>query len=639
MEFFYSQQLRQYRLQVMRAFSNFSVSFGKNADGTDNLHRVPCRYGDSSRIAETIIAGNSENKMPSAPFISVYVTGLALAPERRQAPSLVSTVNVNEREYDGENQKYLETPGNRYTVQRYMPVPFNLTFNVDIWTSNLDQKEQLIEQTQVLYNGMIDIQTSNNPLDWSAMTTMEPTNITWSSRSIPIGTDNPIDVFSVEYKVPILINPPAKVQYQRIIQEIVTNINTGIYDPVNMEWTETEFLSREITTPDNARIALTIAGENVYEIELQNSGGLKNDPNMFPTKITGVKNPTLTPSAVFKFNGYSITVPNTSVDDLISVIRQQTQNTSLNAAFNLHNQIELSDNSGGDITLENIVGNQIEQMGFVATVYKGGTMAWWRLFEKYGTLKSYDEYGTSGSQLRLLTNTNLDDRTNDLIGYIQLHPTNQNIIKWFPDQTVWPTATILPLTAIIDPQITFPNQNLTEPRVGQRYLLLNQIAETSAAWGQILPNFVATGKYVATIGSNTIVVNTLIEAEEVGDSEVNEDYNEYYLSKVFAIGISPGTYVTNVTPVPNSPGNYVITLSEPLIGDVSGKITFSSYVGTNDIIEWNGSTWVQIFDSIRSTGVQYVMNSFSQKWFKWINGEWIAFPDSEYNRGYWRLAL
>lgn len=209
----------------MRAFSNFYVSFGKNTDGTENLHRVPCRYGDSSRIAESIITGNSENKMPTAPFISVYVTGLGLAPERRQAPSLVSTLNVNERDYDGENQKYLGTPGNRYTIQRYMPVPFNLTFNVDIWTSNLDQKEQLIEQTQVLYNGMIDIQTSNNPLDWSAMTTMEPTNITWSSRSIPIGTDNPIDVFSVEYKVPILINPPAKVQYQKIIQEIITNIN------------------------------------------------------------------------------------------------------------------------------------------------------------------------------------------------------------------------------------------------------------------------------------------------------------------------------------------------------------------------------------------------------------------------------
>ena len=150
MDYFFSAQIRQYRLQIIRAFSNFSVSVGENADGTPKLKRVPCRYGDTSRIAETIITGNSENKIPSAPFISVYVTGMALAPERRAAPSFVSTVNINERAYDGE--KYLDVPGNRYTVQRYTPVPFLMTVNVDFWCSNLNQKEELFEQTQVLYN-------------------------------------------------------------------------------------------------------------------------------------------------------------------------------------------------------------------------------------------------------------------------------------------------------------------------------------------------------------------------------------------------------------------------------------------------------------------------------------------------------
>ena len=80
-------------------------------------------------------------------------------------------------------------------------------------------------------------------------------------------------------------------------------------------------------------------------------------------------------------------------------------------------------------------------------------------------------------------------------------------------------------------------------------------------------------------------------------------------------------------------------MSAPLIGEVSGNIKFSSYVGTNDVIEWNGSSWVQIFDSVRSSETQYVMNAFSQKWLKWSNGTWSVFPDSEYNRGYWRLAL
>jgi hypothetical protein len=76
MDYFFSAQVKQYRLQIIRAFSNFSVNVG--TEDAPKLKRVPCRYGDTSRIAETIITGNSENKIPSAPFISVYVTNMAL---------------------------------------------------------------------------------------------------------------------------------------------------------------------------------------------------------------------------------------------------------------------------------------------------------------------------------------------------------------------------------------------------------------------------------------------------------------------------------------------------------------------------------------------------------------------------------
>ena len=38
-----------------------------------------------------------------------------------------------------------------------MPVPYNLTMQVDIWTSNSDQKFQLLEQILTLYNPSVDI--------------------------------------------------------------------------------------------------------------------------------------------------------------------------------------------------------------------------------------------------------------------------------------------------------------------------------------------------------------------------------------------------------------------------------------------------------------------------------------------------
>lgn len=487
MEYFYAAQLRAYRVQLIRAFSNFYVNFG-TADAP-NLRRVPCKYGDSSRLAEMIATGGSENTLPTAPFISLYVTGMSLAPERRAAPSLVSTLSVNEREY---TDKYLETVGNRYTVKRYMPVPFTMTINVDIWTSNLTQKEELFEQTQVLFNGMMDIQTSNNPLDWTLFSTIEPTNITWSSRSIPLGTDNPLDVMTVEYRVPIFINPPALVTYQKLIEQVVTNINTSTENATDLEWTQADLLARDITTPQDARIGLQLVDDHVYEISLQTVGGSKTDPDQLPTVIQGRAAPQLLPGTSFLINDVPITIPNQSVDDLVNVMRQQFQGKNLNVRLNLRGRLELINLSGQSITLLNVQGGPVEALGFIQTTYPGGELAWWRLLEKYGNLDQLIQASAcdpgsmpSGSELRLLRTTDLDKRDDDVVGLIQLHPTNQNLLIWTVMPLTWPTATLAPVSAIINPQTVYPGSGLNSPQAGQRYLLVDSIASQSVAWGTI----------------------------------------------------------------------------------------------------------------------------------------------------------
>ena len=194
MEYWYSAQLRNYRLQFIRAFSGFYYKTGVNADGTEALVRVPCRYGDPSRIASMIVAGNSENKVPSVPFITCTIDNFSMNASRRQEPKFVRSVQVNERAYDATMGAYTSQRGNSYTIERHMPVPYDLTMRVDIWTNNLDIKEQLLEQILVLYNPSIDVQTSNNPIDWTVLTYIEmQDDITWTSRTIPIGTDNPIN--------------------------------------------------------------------------------------------------------------------------------------------------------------------------------------------------------------------------------------------------------------------------------------------------------------------------------------------------------------------------------------------------------------------------------------------------------------
>lgn len=485
LQYFYAAQLRNYRLQVIRAFSNFSVSFGTNEDGSPKLKRVPCRYGDTSRMAEMIIAGNSENRIPSAPFISVWVNGLALAPERRAAPSLVSTLNVNEREYDGSSQRYTNNSGNRYTVKRLMPVPFTMTVNVDFWTSNLTQKEELFEQTQVLFNGMIDMQTSVNPIDWTLFSTIEPTNITWTSRSIPIGTDNPIDVMSIEYKIPIWINPPAQVTYQQLIEQIVTNISEATWDQTAQEWTPSTLLSRITVTPEDASIEVSLVTDNLYELALLGENGSKQDPRNLPTQINSATIPIAQAGAKFSVNNVPITVPNSNINDLISVMRNQFQGNNLNVRLLLNNRLQLIDLSGGSIVLENIEGTGVESLGFVSGVYPGGTQAWWRLLDYYGALDQDKCLGTK-SQLSLLISDDFDNRSQDITGTISFHPTNQNLLYWQIDSETLPSHTIASIDAVINPQTVWPGNGLAPSSFGQRYLIIDEIAVQSAAWGPVL---------------------------------------------------------------------------------------------------------------------------------------------------------
>ena len=75
-QFFYDDQIRRFLLQFARIFSNFQVEYGKTEPGGEpTLLRLPVRYGDASRNAQTIIQQNSSNKMPSTPLMTFILPG------------------------------------------------------------------------------------------------------------------------------------------------------------------------------------------------------------------------------------------------------------------------------------------------------------------------------------------------------------------------------------------------------------------------------------------------------------------------------------------------------------------------------------------------------------------------------------
>jgi hypothetical protein len=233
MDYFYDGQIRRYVTQFMRVFIGFKWRSG---DGT--LQTVPVSYGDMTRQVAAIIKDNSENKMPTVPKIACYITGLELDTSRLSDPSFVSKVNIRERRYttdDDGNRDYQAVQGAGYTVERIMPTPFKLTMKADLWTSNTDQKLQLMEQILVLFNPSLEIQTTDNYIDWTSLSVLDIRNIGFSSRTIPAGAESEIDIASMEFEIPIWITPPAKVKKLGIVKSIIANVFTESGDVVDLE--------------------------------------------------------------------------------------------------------------------------------------------------------------------------------------------------------------------------------------------------------------------------------------------------------------------------------------------------------------------------------------------------------------------
>ena len=230
-QFFYDEQIRRFLLQFTRIFSNFQIEYGRaNDTGNATLIRVPVRYGDASRQAQTVIQNNSASFLPSTPLITFYIAQMEYDRPRLQEPYFVSKIQVRQRTYDSETESYETTQGNAFTIERLMPVPYKMTLNADIWTSNTNQKMQLFEQIATLFNPSLEIQSTDNYLDWTSLSVVELDSVTWSSRTIPQGTEDPIDIMTMRFTLPIWISSPAKVKKLGVVEKIIASVYNAAGD-------------------------------------------------------------------------------------------------------------------------------------------------------------------------------------------------------------------------------------------------------------------------------------------------------------------------------------------------------------------------------------------------------------------------
>ena len=391
LDYWYDEQIKRYLLQLIRIFSNFKVK--ENTKQGVKYNRVPARYGDAQRMVASILRNNSENVINSAPFISVNIASIQPARDRTHEPFLVDTNQVAEREWDNKSGNYTSEQGNLFTTQRYMPVPYNMTLQVDIWTTNTDTKLQVLEQIFVLFNPSIQLQSNDNPLDWSSVFEVELTDIAWSSRGIPAGVDENIDISTLTFAIPIWISPPAKIKRQSIIQRIIADVHST-QDIGTLGFSE-DYADFFGSIDDTAEIVVT---PNDYYVQIVGSGATLVNAAGVPQKWSDVIDMVgeLTATSLLKLN------IGTDSDDLLgevigSVTANPLSETSL--IFNLDTE-----------TLPSTTLTAVDKIIDPRTSYPGdGTLAAAAVDQRYLITESIDDVG--------MPNWSVDASANDIIQY------------------------------------------------------------------------------------------------------------------------------------------------------------------------------------------------------------------------------
>lgn len=285
--FYYDKQIRRYISQIISVFSFFEVEFGDDENNNTVYRRVPVKYATNDKMTASILKNNSENTMLNVPAISVYVTGLEYQRDRIQDPSFVDKLNIRQKRYDSVTESYSTDPGNAFTVERHMPVPYSLQYSVDIWTSNTEQKLQLLEQILVLFNPDFEIQSTDNYIDWTSLSYMNLENVNYSSRTVPLGTEEQLDIATLSFSSPIWISPPAKLKKLGVIESIINsvynsqgNLADDILDASN------RMGSRLYTTPTGNNLLLLNGQATIYS-----SGGVSGSDSLssLPSNTTSTQ--------------------------------------------------------------------------------------------------------------------------------------------------------------------------------------------------------------------------------------------------------------------------------------------------------------------------------------------------------------
>ena len=147
---------------------------------------------------------------------------------------------------------------------------------MELWTSNFDQKCSLWEQITCMFKPDMELQSTSNYFDWTSLSYVLLTNTKWTTRDIPVGSDDPIDVATITFEMPIWFSTPAQIQRLGIIQSVVATTYDAQGNPIlAIEDALNEIGDRQYFTPTGYGVIVNGSNVSLYP----QGGPLQNNTN------------------------------------------------------------------------------------------------------------------------------------------------------------------------------------------------------------------------------------------------------------------------------------------------------------------------------------------------------------------------
>jgi hypothetical protein len=254
--YWYYSQIRGIILHTLRLFQNFCISEGIDEDKNPILRRVPCVYMSTDKSVLHMLNNATDTVLEVCPKMVLTISEVKLNNDKiAGSPYFPFETSITEKRFNEDTGNYEYNPGNSYNITRLNPLPMGIIFKLYILTSMQEHKFQLFEQMRALFSPTLELQTSENPLDWTRVTAITLTQLNWSSRGTTNLDSTTLDSMDMTFEINTNLDMPSLVQKEKMIEQIVNSIGSGDTLEDIMSWS-LEDTTRTYYSPTNNRVSV-----------------------------------------------------------------------------------------------------------------------------------------------------------------------------------------------------------------------------------------------------------------------------------------------------------------------------------------------------------------------------------------------